>query len=138
MVTEKLCNLNEQTSIENKEVEPVQSVHMNIYQSNNYRKDLSWLHFDDEPRVQERQQVKNQQFCISVFVAYPTIPNSSLVCFRKKEVHVLQFTHALFHISFVVLYSTQSMIILLSMVGASSIHACHTNKARLSVKPGTE
>ena len=25
---------------------------INIYQSNIYRKDLSWLHFDDEPRVQ--------------------------------------------------------------------------------------
>ena len=32
--------------------EPVQ---MNIYQSNTYKKDLNWLHFDDEPRVQERQ-----------------------------------------------------------------------------------
>ena len=26
---------------------------MNIYQSNTYRKDLSWLHFHDEPRAQE-------------------------------------------------------------------------------------
>ena len=40
----------------------VQSVKMNIYQSNTCRKDLSWLHLDDEPRVQERQQVKDQQF----------------------------------------------------------------------------
>ena len=50
--------------IENKEVEPVESVQMKIYQSNTYRKDLlSWLHFDDEPRVQERQQVIDQQSC---------------------------------------------------------------------------
>ena len=42
---------------------------MNIYHSNTYRKDLSWLHFDDEPRVQGRQQVKDQQSCITVFVA---------------------------------------------------------------------
>ena len=28
---------------------------LNIYQSNTYRKDLSWPHFDDEPRVQEKQ-----------------------------------------------------------------------------------
>ena len=28
---------------------------------------LSWLHFDNEPRVQDRQQVKDQQFCISIF-----------------------------------------------------------------------
>ena len=37
-----------------KEVEPVEPVQMNIYQSNTYRKYLNWLHFDDEPRVQER------------------------------------------------------------------------------------
>ena len=51
-------------------MEPVEPVQMNINQSNTYRKDLSWLHFDDEPRVQERQQVKDQQSCISVFVAF--------------------------------------------------------------------
>ena len=59
------------------EVEPVQPVQMNTYQSNNYRKDLNWLYFDGEPIVQERQQVKDQQFYISVFVAYLTIPSSS-------------------------------------------------------------
>ena len=64
-------------SFQNKEVESVQPVQINIYQSNIYRKDLSWLHFDDVPRVQERQEVKDQQSCISVFVAYPTIPSSN-------------------------------------------------------------
>ena len=44
-----------------------------VYQSNICRKDLHWLHFDDEPRVQQRQQVKDQQSCKSFFVAYPTI-----------------------------------------------------------------
>ena len=39
-----------------------------------YRKDLSWLHFDDESRVQEKQRVKDQQSCISVFVVYSTNP----------------------------------------------------------------
>ena len=39
------------------EVEPVGPVQMKIYQSNTCRKDLSWVHFDDEPRVQERQQI---------------------------------------------------------------------------------
>ena len=34
---------------------------MNIYQNNTDRKDISRLHFEDEPRVQERQQVKDQQ-----------------------------------------------------------------------------
>ena len=61
----------------NKEVEPVQPVQMNTYQSTAYRKHLSWLHFDDEPMVQERQQVKDQQSGTSVFVAYPTMPSSN-------------------------------------------------------------
>ena len=56
----------------NKEVELVEPVQMNIYQSNTYRKELSWLHFDDETRVQERQQVKDQQSCIPVSVAIPS------------------------------------------------------------------
>ena len=55
----------------------IETVQMNIYQSNTYRKDLSWLHFDDEPRVQERQQVKDQQSYISASVAYPAIPSSN-------------------------------------------------------------
>ena len=38
---------------------------MNIYQSNTYRKDLYWLHFDNEPRAQDSQQVKDQQSHIS-------------------------------------------------------------------------
>ena len=49
--------------LKNKEVEPVEPVQTKIYQSNTYRKDLSWLHFNDEPRVQERQQVKDEQSC---------------------------------------------------------------------------
>ena len=53
MVTEKSCNLSEYwvDLLEKKELEPVEPVQMNIYQSDTYRKDLSWLHFDDEPRV---------------------------------------------------------------------------------------
>ena len=35
--------------IENKEEGPVQPVKTNSYQNNNYRKNLNWLHFDDEP-----------------------------------------------------------------------------------------
>ena len=55
-------------------MQPAQPVQTNIYQSNTYRKDLNHLHFDDEPRVQEKQQGKDQQSCISVFVVYLTIP----------------------------------------------------------------
>ena len=58
-------------------MEPVELVQMNIYQSNTYRKDLSQLHFNNEPRVQERQQLKDQQSCISVFVAYSVILSSN-------------------------------------------------------------
>ena len=58
------------TFLESKEVEPVKKVQMNIFQSNTYRKELSWLHFIDEPRVQERKQV-----FMFVLVAYPTIPS---------------------------------------------------------------
>ena len=65
------------TTLKNKEVEPVEPVQMNIYQSNAYRKDFSWLNFVNEPRVQERQQEKDQQSYISVFVVYLTISNSS-------------------------------------------------------------
>ena len=42
---------------------------MNIYQSNTYRKDSSSLDFVDGPLVQEKQQVKDQQSYISVFVS---------------------------------------------------------------------
>ena len=50
-------------------VEPVQPVAKNIYQSNTNRKGLSCSHFDDEPRVQEKQQEKGQQSCTFAFVA---------------------------------------------------------------------
>ena len=38
-------------------------------QNNTYRKELSWPQFDDEPRAKEKQQVKEQQLYISIFVA---------------------------------------------------------------------
>ena len=55
----------------------IERVLKNIYQSNTYRKDFSWPHVDDEPRFQEKQQVKDQQSCIFVFVACLTIPRSN-------------------------------------------------------------
>ena len=68
---------NKQTSLKKKEVQPVEPVLKNTYQSNTYTEDLSWPHFDDEPQLQEKQQVKDQQSCISVFVAYVRIPSSN-------------------------------------------------------------
>ena len=56
-------------------MELVEPVPKNIHQSNIYKKDLSGPDFDDEPRIQEKQQVKDQQSCIFVFVAYLTIPS---------------------------------------------------------------
>ena len=47
------------TSIEKKEVEPVEPVLKGIFQSNTYRKDLSCPHFDVEPRVQEKITFNN-------------------------------------------------------------------------------
>ena len=57
-------------------MEPVQSVQINIYGSNTYRKDLRWLHFDGEQGVQERQQGTNQQSYISISAVYLTYPSS--------------------------------------------------------------
>ena len=42
-------------------MELVEPVLKNIYQSKTYSKDLSWPHFDNKPRLQEKQQVKDQQ-----------------------------------------------------------------------------
>ena len=39
--------------------------------------DFNWIRFNDEPRAQERQQLKDQQSCISIFVASPTVPISN-------------------------------------------------------------
>ena len=47
------------TFLEKREVEPVEPVLKNIYQSNTHRKDLSCPHFDDKPRIQEKQPVKD-------------------------------------------------------------------------------
>ena len=66
-----------QTFPKTKRVEPVQPVKMNAYQSNTYRKDLTWLCFGNEPRVQERQQRKDQKPCTLVFVTYQAIPSSN-------------------------------------------------------------
>ena len=55
----------------------IQPVQMNIYQSNICRKDFSWLHLNDEPRVPETQQEKDQQFYVSVSVTYITYPSSN-------------------------------------------------------------
>ena len=57
-------------------MEPVELVLKNVDQSNTYRKDLSWPHFDDEQMVQEKQLVRGKQSWILAFVAWLTIPSS--------------------------------------------------------------
>ena len=59
-------------------MEPAEPVQMNIYLSNTCRKDVSRLYFDDdEPRVQERQPLKDQQSYIFVFVLFLAILNTA-------------------------------------------------------------
>ena len=55
------------------EVETVQSVQLNIYQNNIFRKDLGWLHFDNEARC----QMNDSQSYIPVLAAYPNIQVAS-------------------------------------------------------------
>ena len=55
-----------------KEVESVEPVLKNIYQSITYRKGLRWPHFANGPTVQEKQQVKDQQSCISIMTTAQT------------------------------------------------------------------
>ena len=54
-------------------VGPIQVVHLKIFQSKTYRKDLDWLHFD-ELLVQEKPRAYDQQFYIPISVGYPTHP----------------------------------------------------------------
>ena len=67
---------------------PVKAVQMKIYQSNTYRKDLSWLHVDDESWVQERQQGKDQQSHISVFVATVSFVTYSIIMIITDSVEI--------------------------------------------------
>ena len=57
-------------SHKNEEAEPFQPFQMNIYLSNASWKDLSWLHFGNEPRAQKRQHVKDQHCHILFSVAF--------------------------------------------------------------------
>ena len=58
-------------------MEPVQLVQMNISQSNTYKKYLAWRYFDEEPRVQEKQEVKDEQSHIHFSVVCPGYSYSS-------------------------------------------------------------
>ena len=78
-------------------MEPVEPVLKNIYQSNTYRKDLSWPHFDDEPRVQGKQQVKDQQTCIFVYIYL--LPSDMGVYIDESPTLGVRATHVSPHIA---------------------------------------
>ena len=75
-------------------VGPVQQVHTNIYQ----RKDLNWLHVNDEPRVPERQQVKDQWSYISASGVY-------LIAARSNSPDMTTVLHARLYGRFIEIYS---------------------------------
>ena len=76
-------------------MEPVEPVQKNNYQINIYRKNLSWLHLDNEPRVHEGQQLKGQQSCIFLFMGdlISTSCSLELLLGRNSKLHIYQ--HAL-------------------------------------------
>ena len=52
-------------------MELVQPVQLNIYHGNICRKDLGWIHFDNEPRVQEKHLVWDQWSYATISKQYP-------------------------------------------------------------------
>ena len=52
-------------------MQPLEPSQMNIYQGNTYKKDISWLHFDDEPRevASEGPTVLHISFCNSLNIS---------------------------------------------------------------------
>ena len=57
-----------------REVEPVEPAVNKMCQSKTYRKDLSWPHFGNEPRVQEKQQVEGPTV---LYIRFCSLPNNS-------------------------------------------------------------
>ena len=63
-------------------VEPVQ---MKLYESNTYRKDLSWLHFDSKSRVQDWQQVKENPVMKSKYFCRASQLNKAFAGFSSNK-----------------------------------------------------
>ena len=82
MTTEKPCKPLDSHAIEG--AEPSNPVHINICQNNTYRKDLSWLHFDIESRIKQRQQVKDHQSYIPVLETYGSTSPDMKTIFQAK------------------------------------------------------
>ena len=59
-------------------MEPVEPVLKNIYQTNTYRKDLSWPQFDDEPRLHSREAESEGPTVLDLrFCSLSNIPTSN-------------------------------------------------------------
>ena len=75
-------------------VEPAQ---MKFYESNTYRKDLSWLYFDDKSRVQDWQQVKenpmmkSKYFCRAFQLNNKVLHVSVPINFAVWEILIILF-----------------------------------------------
>ena len=52
---------------------------------------LSWSYFNNEPKIQEKQQVKDHQSWIFIFVACLTIPSSNYIVFLQVNIKELQY-----------------------------------------------
>ena len=70
-------------------MEPVEPVLKKIYQSNTYRKDLSWPHFDDE--VPQALDPKHFEFRFSRCFTYGMIPPCKFLFFPKVSDHIYFF-----------------------------------------------
>ena len=65
---------NKWISLSSKELEPLEPVQKQIYQSNTYRKELSWLHFNDKLMVQEQAASEGSAV---LDIRFCSIPNKS-------------------------------------------------------------
>ena len=76
-MTEKSCNLSEQQVDlpQEQKVEPVEPVQMNMYQTNTYRKDVSWPYLHEEPRV-STEAADERPTVLYVYADNLTIPSS--------------------------------------------------------------
>ena len=76
-------------------MEPVKPVLKNIYRTI-YRKDLSWSHFDNELRLQQKHQVKDQQSCKFVTKVFHTWVYGRFIetqsNLRKKKLHRMKWS----------------------------------------------
>ena len=83
---------NKWTSHKNKYVEPVQPVQMVIYNSNTYRKNFSWLHFSNEPSIQDRQQSQGPTV-LHFFKLLLRCPTANFRPLTKGQPHLLDANH---------------------------------------------